>query len=45
MVRGSHRMPFVSLPKGFEAEQEELTYYGICPNCRKTSNNKKGKSK
>ena len=38
--------PFVRLPKGFEIDNEELTYYGICPNCKsKKRPTKKGKAK
>ena len=36
-----HERPFANLPDGFEAENEELVYYGLCPKCKK----KKGKTR
>jgi len=29
----AHRKAFADMPKGFVFEDEELTYYGLCPNC------------
>jgi len=28
-----HRRSFADMPEGFVFENEELTYYGLCPNC------------
>ena len=39
-----HRKPFVAVPDGFEADAEELTYYGTCSVC-KNRDKKKGKAK
>ena len=42
MPEGAHERPFVRVPKGFQIDNEELTYYGICSSCGKK---KKGKGK
>ena len=34
-----HEKPFAKLPRGFVSDDEELIYYGTCPDCNK----KKGK--
>ena len=41
-VKGRHTKPFTAPPPGFAVENEELTYYGICPTCQQ---NKKGNKK
>ena len=38
-MKSKPKRPFAELPDGFEMENEELTYYGLCPKCK----GKKGK--
>ncbi len=40
-VAGPHRRPFVDLPDGFEPDEEDLTYYGRCPACRRGAGKEK----
>lgn len=40
-VGGGHSKYYAPMPKGYVVEVEQLTYYGICPNCSK----KKGLTK
>lgn len=35
-----HSRPYVDLPEGFEIDDEQLIYYGLCPECSTTQ--KKG---
>lgn len=37
-----HRHLYVSMPKGFIEEDEQLNYYGLCPKCSDTKKKKEG---
>ena len=41
MLDRPHRKPFAKLPEGFEPDDEELIYYGLCPKCKKKKGNRK----
>jgi len=39
----AHRKAFAEMPAGFAPDDEELTYYGLCPNCSNRKNRKESK--
>lgn len=36
-VVGNHDKPFVRMPEGYVPDEEQLIYYGLCPNCSTTT--------
>jgi len=40
---GEHGTAFARMPKGFVFDDEELTYYGLCPNCSRGKQRKENR--